>query len=76
MEFKIANKAKTVTLALMVVGVLFTGIGIAMNIGDHHFTTRFLVSSLTSSLFFFSIGLGALFWDLKHKLFFWQLYTF
>ena len=21
------------------------------------------------------IGLGALFWDLKHKLFFWQLYT-
>lgn len=61
MEFKIANRAKIVTLALIIIGVVFTGIGIAMNIGDHHFTTRVLVSGLSNSFFFFSIGLGALF---------------
>lgn len=61
MEFKIANKASVLTLVLMVVGVVFTGIGVAMNISDDHFMTRFLVSSLSNSFFFFSIGLGALF---------------
>lgn len=61
MEFKIANRAKIVTLALIIIGVVFTGIGIAMSSGDHHFTTRVLVSGLSNSFFFFSIGLGALF---------------
>jgi hypothetical protein len=61
MEFKIANRAKIVTLALIIIGVVFTGVGIAMSSGDHHFTTRVLVSGLSNSFFFFSIGLGALF---------------
>ncbi len=61
MEFKVSNKAKTLTLALMIVGVLFTGIGIAMNVGDEHFSQRFLANGLINSFFFFGIGLGALF---------------
>ena len=61
MEFKISNKAKTLTLVLMVVGVVFTGIGVALHMNDHHFMTKFLVSGLANSFFFFSIGLGALF---------------
>lgn len=61
MEFKITNKAKTFTLALMAVGVVFTALGIIINIGDHQILPRVLGSSLVSSFFFFSIGLGALF---------------
>ena len=61
MEFKISKKAKTFTLTLMVIGLLFTGIGIVMHSSDHHFATRFLSNGLINSLFFFSIGLGALF---------------
>jgi len=61
MEFKIANKAKTLTLSLMVVGVLFTALGVISNMSDHHIVTRVLGSSLVSAFFFFSIGLGALF---------------
>ncbi len=61
MEFKIANKAKTFTLALIIIGVLFTGMGIALTWGDHNFTQRFLANGLINSFFFFSIGLGALF---------------
>lgn len=61
MEFKITNKAKTLTLVLMVVGVLFTGIGIAMNSGAENLGQRFLVSGLSNSFYFFAIGLGALF---------------
>ena len=61
MEFKISKKANRLTMLLIVVGVLFTAIGVALNINDHHFTTRFLVSGLTSSMFFFSLGIGALF---------------
>jgi hypothetical protein len=61
MEFKISKKAKTFTLTLMVIGLLFTAIGIVMHSSDHHFATRFLSNGLINSLFFFSIGLGALF---------------
>lgn len=61
MEFKIANKAKVLTLTLMIIGVLFTGIGILMNMGDAHFSQRFLANGLINSFFFFGIGLGALF---------------
>ena len=61
MEFTIAKKAKTFTLALIIIGALFTAIGVAMNIGDHHFTQRLLANGLIDSFFFFSIGLGALF---------------
>ena len=62
MEFKIADKAKKFTLALIIVGVLFTAIGIFMNIGDHHFTQKFLANGLINSYFFLGIGLGALFY--------------
>lgn len=61
MEFKIENKAKVLTLALIVIGVLFTAIGVVMNMNDEHFGTRFLANGLINSFFFFSIGLGALF---------------
>lgn len=61
MEFKIAKKAKVFTLTLMVVGVLFTGIGIAMNMNSAHFMQRLLANGLVNSFFFFGIGLGALF---------------
>jgi hypothetical protein len=61
MEFKIANKAKVFTLTLMIVGVLFTGIGIAMNSGSENFVQRLLANGLINSFFFFGIGLGALF---------------
>ncbi len=62
MEFKVADKAKKFTLALIIVGVLFTAIGIFMNVGDHHFTQKFLTNGLINSFFFFGIGLGALFY--------------
>jgi len=61
MEFSISNKAKTVTMALMVVGLLFTVIGVIMGMGDHHFGTRLLTNGLINSFFFFAIALGALF---------------
>ncbi len=61
MEFKIANKAKMLTVILMGVGFLFTLIGVFMNMNDDHFITRFLSNFLVDSFFFFSIGLGALF---------------
>ena len=61
MEFSISNKAKTATMALMVVGLLFTVIGVIMGMGDHHFGTRLLTNGLINSFFFFAIALGALF---------------
>lgn len=59
MEFKISNKAKLVTLSLIVIGALFTTIGV-FTLGDHGLQ-RFLANGLVNSFFFFSIGLGALF---------------
>lgn len=59
MEFKISNRAKLVTLSLIVVGVLFTAIGIFTL--DGHGEQRILANGLVNSFFFFSIGLGALF---------------
>lgn len=61
MEFKIANKAKMLTLALMVGGLLMLAIGLIMHRGDDNFLTRLLSNTLVNSFFFFSIGLGALF---------------
>jgi threonine/homoserine/homoserine lactone efflux protein len=61
MEFKIANKAKRLTLILMIVGVVFTGFGIALTWKDHNFGQRFMANGLINSFFFFSIGVGALF---------------
>jgi len=61
MEFKISNKAKTLTLALIAVGVLFTVIGVVMEMEGDHFSTRILGSALTSSFFYLSLAVGALF---------------
>jgi hypothetical protein len=61
MEFKIANKAKMLTLALMAGGLLFLVIGVIIHSGDNNFLTRLLSNTLVNSFFFFSIGLGALF---------------
>ena len=54
MEFKVANKANVFTLTLIVIGVLFTAIGVALNVGDHRFAQRFLANGLVNSFFFFS----------------------
>ena len=61
MEFKIANKAKMLTVALMGGGLLFLVIGLIMHMSDENFLTRLLSNTLINSFFFFSIGLGALF---------------
>ncbi len=61
MEFKIANKAKMLTVALMGGGLLFLVIGLILHMGDDNFLTRLLSNTLINSFFFFSIGLGALF---------------
>lgn len=61
MEFKIANKAKMLTIALMAGGLLFLVIGLLIHSGDDNFLTRLLSNTLVNSFFFFSIGLGALF---------------
>ncbi|MEY3425617.1 MAG: hypothetical protein RL679_975, partial [Bacteroidota bacterium] len=55
MEFSISKKAKTVTTALMGVGLLFTAIGIFTSMSDHHFATRLLVNGLVNSFFFFAL---------------------
>lgn len=63
MEFKITNNAKLLTTILVVVGVLFTAIGVITGMGDEHghFSQRLLANGLINSFFFFAIGLGALF---------------
>jgi hypothetical protein len=61
MEFSISNKAKLFTTSLMVIGVLFTAIGVFTSMNEHHFETRLLTNGLINSFFFFAIGLGALF---------------
>lgn len=62
MEFKITNKANKFTLTLISIGLIFTLVGIILVWGDTNRTQRILASSLINSFFFFSIGLGALFY--------------
>jgi hypothetical protein len=61
MEFTITNRAKTLTVVLITVGLLLTVVGAVMGMGDHHFKTRLLTNGLINGFFFFAIGLGALF---------------
>jgi hypothetical protein len=64
MEFKITKKANLFTIFVMIVGLLFTGIGVALEFGQdhgHHLGQRVLGNMLINSFFFFAIGLGALF---------------
>ena len=58
MEFKITSKAKLLTVILMVVGVVFTGIGVALEFGHdhgHHMGQRVMANMLVNSFFFFGI---------------------
>src|SRR5690606_5881982 len=49
------------TLILMIVGVVFTGLGVAMSASDGNLAQRFLGNMLINGFFFLGIGLGALF---------------
>lgn len=66
MDFKISSKAKSLTMTLMLLGVIGIAIGVWVEFGASHdngerFTTRFLGNLLIDSFFFFAIGLGALY---------------
>jgi len=64
MEFKVTKNANILTIVLMIVGLLFTVIGIAVEAGHdhgHHLGTRLAGNLLIDSFFFFGIGLGSLF---------------
>jgi hypothetical protein len=64
MEFKITKNANLLTIVLMVVGLIFTGVGVALEMGHdhgHHLGQRVGGNLLVSSFFFFGLGLGALF---------------
>lgn len=65
MDFTISSKAKSLTLILMVLGVVGIALGawleFAYHDGGKNFTQRFLANLLIDSFFFFAIGLGALY---------------
>lgn len=61
MEFSTPNKAKKITLSLIIFGSALAGVGIITGMGDHHFLTRLLTNGLINAFFFFAIALGALF---------------
>jgi hypothetical protein len=61
MEFQVSNKAKIWTTLLMVVGVVFTAIGVILASGHGHLGQQFMANLLANSFFFFAIGLSALF---------------
>lgn len=64
MEFKISSKAKSLTVVLMLLGVIGICLGVWIEFSCHggeHFQTRFLGNLLVDSFFFFAIGLGALY---------------
>lgn len=66
MEFKIPSKAKTLTVVLMIIGIVSFGLGVMMEFNEshhngEHFGQRFLANMLVNSLFFFGIAMGAMF---------------
>lgn len=61
MEFSTPNKAKKITLSLIIFGSALAGVGIITGMSDHHFLTRILTNGLINAFFFFAIALGALF---------------
>jgi hypothetical protein len=61
MEFSTPNKAKKITLSLIIFGAALAAIGIVTGLDDHHFATRLLTNGLINAFFFFAIALGALF---------------
>lgn len=64
MEFKITKKANLLTWILIVIGAVFTVIGIAVEFGNHHgehLAQRLAGNLLINGFYFLGIGLGALF---------------
>lgn len=61
MDYQVSNKAKIWTTVLMVVGIVFTGIGVIAAAGDGHLGQKFLGNLLSNSFFFFSIAISAMF---------------
>ena len=61
MEFSTPNKAKKITLSLIIFGAALAAIGIVTGLDDDHFATRLLTNGLINAFFFFAIALGALF---------------
>ena len=61
MEFSTPNKAKKITLSLIIFGSALAAVGVVTGMEDHHFVTRLLTNGLINAFFFFAIALGALF---------------
>jgi hypothetical protein len=65
MEFQVSKKANLWTTVLMVVGVVFTILGVIMAMPGEgessHLGQRFLANLLVNGFFFFAIGISALF---------------
>jgi hypothetical protein len=61
MEFSTPNKAKKITLSLIIFGAALAAVGVVTGMEDHHFVTRLLTNGLINAFFFFAIALGALF---------------
>jgi hypothetical protein len=61
MEFSTPNKAKKITLSLIIFGSALAAVGVFTGMEDHHFVTRLLTNGLINAFFFFAIALGALF---------------
>jgi hypothetical protein len=59
MEFSISSRAKNVTFALMILGMVATIVGFFGDNTEHH--QRFWSNLLVNGFFFFAISLGALF---------------
>ena len=60
MDFKFEGKAKTVSIALMVIGIVGLLVGLFTS-GGEHLGTRFWANLLVNGFFFTAIALGALF---------------
>src|SRR5690554_5477210 len=61
MDYQVSNKARVWTTILMIVGVIFTGIGIIAATGEGHLGQKFMANLLSNSFFFFSIAISAMF---------------
>lgn len=61
MDFKFEGKAKTVSIALMVIGIVGLLVGLFTSGGDTHLNQRFWANLLVNGFFFTAIALGALF---------------
>ena len=65
MEFQVSSKAKKLTTILMVVGIVFTVVGVILAMPgegeESHLAQKFLGNFLANSFFYFAIAISALF---------------